>query len=160
MLLLSNSLISTSSGSFLLSRTQITSLHAITCPVFEASPLAEPNWALIDSMELQSTYQSQSTLEEGSAQLTSALQLGQCQIHIHDGILEGTHAQMVIQKMYLDKLNVSLKGVEKTDQTKLFPDEKGWHLTNKTFIAVLEASKMAHEGEEAAKRSGRRGAWV
>jgi hypothetical protein len=70
--------------------------------------------------------------------------------------LEGVHAQMVLHNIYLDKLNVSLKGKEKKvakkrNWLKLFLDRKGHHLTNEAFIVMLEKYKADREGEDATK---------
>ena len=57
-----------------------------------------------------------------------ALGLANMQVCVHDGIIEGDCAQMVIQNLHLGKLQSTLCGKEnkkKTDQTRLFPDGKG-----------------------------------
>ncbi|KAF8588768.1 hypothetical protein K439DRAFT_1613271 [Ramaria rubella] len=156
MRLLTGSLATSSSSSFLISQTTVTSSHLIFPPVLEAAPpLAEPDWNLIYAPPPESD-QTRSMLEEHIAELTTALRRVCPQIQVHNGMLEGAHAQMVVQNLHLEKLQSALKGKEskaskKTDHTKLFPDGKGRHMTNIAFIETLEHAQTMQKEEAAMK---------
>ena len=62
---------------------------------------------------------------------------------------------MVIQNLHLGKLQSTLYGKEnkkKTDETRLFPDGKGQHLTNNVLIAQLESAAMLKENKATARQ--------
>ena len=76
---------------------------------------------------------------------------------------EGAHAQLIVQNLHLNKLNMALKGKEnqaskKTDRSKLFPDGKGCHLTDEAFIRSLEIAQAART-EKAAAVAHRKATW-
>ena len=156
-----SSAISHTSSAFLLSPTPVTSSHPIIPPVFKgAPPLAQPDWSLLNSHALQPWTISEYEVEVFKLQM--ALGLANMQVCVHDGIIEGNRTQMVIQNLHLGKLQSTLRGKEnkkKTDQTRLFPDGKGRHLTNDVFIAQLESAATLKENEAAARQQ-RQLEWV
>ncbi|OAX40932.1 hypothetical protein K503DRAFT_658677, partial [Rhizopogon vinicolor AM-OR11-026] len=69
-------------------------------------------------------------------------------------IIEGAHAQLIVQGIYSAKQSQSLHAREnkkKTDRTMLFPEGKGRHLTEKEFIQKLEHLKQTKRGKEVGK---------
>src|SRR5882672_4496531 len=83
-----------------------------------------------------------------------ALQHVHPQVQVHDRMLENAHAQMVVQNMHLNKLQLALKGKEtkatkKTDRSKLFPQGKGCHMTDLAFVTALEEEKELQMEAEA-----------
>ena len=78
------------------------------------------------------------------------------QVQVHDGMLESAHAQMVVQNMHLNKLQLALKGKENkvsktTDRSKLFPQGKGHHIMDCAFVAALEDEKELQKEAEAVR---------
>ncbi|PCH44369.1 hypothetical protein WOLCODRAFT_76702 [Wolfiporia cocos MD-104 SS10] len=132
----------TTSGSFLLSKTPISAVHRIAPPVLERMPthLPDPDWRVLQQPS-GSGQQSCTEMQEKIDQLTENLRLAHEHIHTRDAIIEGAHAQLVIQDMYGAKLNQALYAKEhqlENDHTKLFPEGKGRHLTNSGFIKELD----------------------
>ncbi|KAF8576616.1 hypothetical protein K439DRAFT_1280100, partial [Ramaria rubella] len=144
---------STSSGSLLVSQKPITSSHTITQPVLEAPPpLEEPDWSLLGSAP-GAAYETQSKLETRNTELTKALHLARLHIQSRDHILEGVHAQMVVQNLHLDKINAALKGKENkaAKKTDLFPQGLGCHMTDSSFVQALEEDNAMRDNAAVAK---------
>ena len=63
--------------------------------------------------------------------------------------MEGQGAQLIIQNMGMEQMNLTLHVKEKakqTDRTVLFPGGKGWHLTDPELI--VEKRKLEKERKE------------
>ncbi|KAF8585046.1 hypothetical protein K439DRAFT_1616261 [Ramaria rubella] len=103
-------------GSFLVSSSPIASSQTIAPPVLEAAPVnAAPDWSLIEKQDTHS-WQSQTQLQEHIGALETSLQLARRAIMVQDGIIEGSHAQLVIQDLHVQKLHQSLHAKEKQKQ--------------------------------------------
>ncbi|KAF8532455.1 hypothetical protein JB92DRAFT_2688750, partial [Gautieria morchelliformis] len=140
----------TASGSFLVEKTPVTSSQPIITPVLEGPPsLPDPDWSLL-TLPSTPDWGSRAKLSSQIKELSESLSLAQKHIHACNSIIEGTHAQLVIQNLHLSKLQQVLQTKEnkkKTDRTKLFPQGKGRHLTAETFIQALEmAEKVKKDG--------------
>ncbi|PCH43358.1 hypothetical protein WOLCODRAFT_76096 [Wolfiporia cocos MD-104 SS10] len=143
---------STASGSFLLSKTPINAMHNIAPPVLERVPMQLPNpdWGMLQQPSGQ---QSHTEMQHKIDRLTENLHLAHEHTHARDAIIEGAHAQLVIQDMYGEKLNQALYTKEhrsETDRTKLFPEGRGRHLNNVGFIEELDrVDKVRRKSSEA-----------
>jgi DDE superfamily endonuclease len=161
MRILSTSLATTSSGSFLIQKPPIVSSQVIAPPVIEhPPPLAEPDWALLSTPADKGA--GHETLESRIGALTTSLKLSRQHILARDAIIEGAHATMVVQSIYCDRLNETLNTREKKKQTDrnrlLFPDGKGRHVTSDGFraaLAELEKKKADKATEHARKQQAR-----
>lgn len=133
------SLGSTSSGSFLVENTHMTSCNTIAASVLEALPhLPQPDWHLLYPKP-SSHYQTCAQLENKIVELTKSL--GHSQNIIKARELMGEHRDAVVQNVYLLKQNESLKAKEtkkKADRTKLTSNGLGRHLTADEFIDMVK----------------------
>ncbi|KAH6904828.1 hypothetical protein BKA70DRAFT_1108807 [Coprinopsis sp. MPI-PUGE-AT-0042] len=158
MRLMSASLGATQS-SYLVSREPLTSTPNIFTPMLEALPeLPKPDWSLLDLSGPSGDYQSRTQLEERIQALTSSLSSAQNQLKAQNLIIEGAHAQLVVQDMILNKQNQTLeaKGKKKNDdRTILFPGGYGRCLTSDEFTALVDAQAAAldKKAEEKRKRA-------
>ncbi|KAH9935436.1 uncharacterized protein B0H18DRAFT_1092169 [Fomitopsis serialis] len=119
--LMSENLAKLSSGSFLISRTPLTSSQTITPPIFGKVPrLPEPNWSLLSTPLADP---SKAEMQDRIKCLTESLRL------VCETALEAAQAQLKLNQALHTKEN---KG--KTDRAVLFEDRKGRHLTNREFI--------------------------
>jgi hypothetical protein len=150
-------LASTSSGSFLVAKTRMTSAHKIPAPVFEPLPeLPRPDWTLLQGPP-PSTYQSREMLEQTNHELTKHLARSHNIIRAHETMEESREAQIIIQHAYLTKANESLFAKEKKkkeDRVVLFEKGMGRHLTDPQFAELLQ--KHEREKEEAAANKEQR----
>ncbi|KAF9439779.1 hypothetical protein P691DRAFT_768896 [Macrolepiota fuliginosa MF-IS2] len=104
------------SASYLVSNTHITLSHHIIPPVFEhVQVLSEPNWALLKLPGPSTTSQQRPELKEQLTELKTSLGHAQQHIKAQNAIIEGNHAQMIIQDLHLHKLNQALQGKEKKE---------------------------------------------
>ncbi|KAH6907754.1 hypothetical protein BKA70DRAFT_343884 [Coprinopsis sp. MPI-PUGE-AT-0042] len=90
--------------------------------------------------------------------LTSSLSSAQNQLKAQNLIIEGAHAQLVVQDMILNKQNQTLeaKGKKKNnDRTILFPGGYSRCLTSDEFTALVDAQAAAldKKAEEKRKRA-------
>ncbi|TEB30981.1 hypothetical protein FA13DRAFT_1629801 [Coprinellus micaceus] len=110
-----NALASTSSGSFLVSNDKLTSSTPIIAPNLEAVPssIPQPDWSLVIESTSDLSYQSYQQLVEENKKLRTNLQHGQTLVKAQEGIIEASHATIVVQNLHLAKLNVALHGREK-----------------------------------------------
>ncbi|KAF8589680.1 hypothetical protein K439DRAFT_1331847, partial [Ramaria rubella] len=140
----------TSSGSYLVSHTPITASQSLAPPILEA-PLAlpEPDWSILNPATTNE-YQSHLQLHSRVQELTANLHLTHSQILICEGIIESAHAQLIVQNLYVSKLQQSLQAKEnkkKTDCVKLLPNGKGQHLTAKEFIWELKLAEQSRNAQ-------------
>jgi hypothetical protein len=148
-------LASTSSGSFLVSKSPITSQHSIPAPVLEDPPTVPMlTWSLLDRMAAPLAYQTRDELVLRIHNLTSNLDCARQQVQAQERIIEATHAQMVLQNIFVEKQSQVLNAKEtrkENDRTKLFPDGKGRWLTDKRFIEELERDAARRQQKKTAK---------
>ena len=161
MRILYTALSSTSSGSFLVSETPLTSSIPIATPVLEAVPqLPCPDWSLAygDPAVTPKTHQD---LQEENELLKKHLQQAHILSHAQDGIIEGSSATMIIQNIHLCKLNGALYGkeTEKTSKRTLVIDtSKGQVYSEDAIhegIFTQEEKKKAVAAEKKLKADGR-----
>jgi hypothetical protein len=159
--MLYSTLVSTSSGSMLVSKVKMSSTYKIPKPVLEAVPdLPQPDWTLLGGPD-PGTYQSLGELEQQNHQLTDSFARSQDIICTHELIDEGRAAQLLIQNVILVKQNKALHAKEnKKDEghTKLFADGFGRHLTDPELIqtmAMERQKKLELEAEKAKRKSDR-----
>ena len=112
MRILYTALSSTLSGSFLVSKTPLTSSTPIAAPVLEAVPsLPHPDWSLAYG-DPAATHKTRQTLQKENELLKTHLKQAHTLSHAQDGIIEGSSATMVVQNMHLCKMNGALYGKE------------------------------------------------
>ena len=155
--LLYGALGATESGSYLVSNVTMTSSHTIHRPVLEAPPPLPT----LDSTLLTSRASHQSTrseLELRTIRLEEELRLAHQHIKARDAIIEGNHAQMIIQNLTLEKQNQALYAKEnprKVDNSRLYaPDGFGLCLTSDEFMEAkrLQEERKEREAKEKAER--------
>jgi hypothetical protein len=138
-----------SSGSFLVADTKLTSDQRIAPPVLEHTRgLPMPDWSLLEKKE---EYQTRDDMQKQIEELTNSLRHAHIQVQAQNSVIEGAHAQLVVQDMYLGRLNESLNVHEKkkpNDHTQVFPDGQGRLLTDDQFQAEL--AKAAEKTQEKA----------
>jgi hypothetical protein len=143
-------------ASYLISRTSITSADLPFEPVLEAAPpLPEPGWSLVDAAT--EGHQSRGEMEARITELTQSLRQAQDHIKARNLIIEGAHAQLVVQDMHLHAQNRVIEAREKKkkdDRTMLFPHGHGRCLTGDEFTGAMVA-QAASRAEEAEKRRKR-----
>jgi hypothetical protein len=126
----------TSSGSILVSDVKATSSSIrLISPVLEAPPaLPEPDWGLAKPTN---SYMTRDQLAQENEQLKRSLMNAQKQVRARDAMLEGSHAQLVLQNLTLQKTHQALYNKEnrsKNDRTLLF-DGKAQVLSSDEFTA-------------------------
>ena len=97
---------------------------------------------------------SRTALESLATTLVDSLGLALQDMRARDMIIEGAHAQMVIQNLHLVKVKEARHastGQKKSDRTKLFPDGKGRHLTSNEFIEAVKQLEVNKSTKEAMK---------
>jgi len=144
------------SAAFLVGTSKITSAQTIAPPVLEGPPpVLTPDWSLIKSpSHLQE--KSRRGLENEIKALTESLRLAHIHHHAQQSVIEAAHAQLIVQDMFAIKLNEALNVKEKErekedDRTKLFPEGKGRHLTDKEFIDQREQVARDKEAQIVAR---------
>ena len=161
MRILYTALSSTSSGSFLVSKTPLTSSTPIAAPVLEAiPPLPLPDWSLAyeDPATTPKTYR---VLLKENKLLKTHLQRAHTLSCAQDSIIEGSSTTMVVQNMHLCKLNGALYGqeAEKTSKrTFVINSSKGQVYSDDTIregLFVQEERKKALAAEKRSKADGR-----
>ncbi|KAF8582266.1 hypothetical protein K439DRAFT_1618345 [Ramaria rubella] len=126
----------TASGSYLVSKTPIYSSHTLSAPVLETPlTLPQPDWSLLQTPATMVS-ESRAQLQHRIAELTVNLHRARSQVLVHDGVIESTHAQLIIQNLHTKEKK------KQTNRTKLFPSGKGRHLTAEDFIQELEAGEQ------------------
>lgn len=132
--ILQESLAESSTGSFLVSDSKITSSQIIPPPVLEGTAnLIHPDWTLI---EQQNQSRNKDEMQAHIDTLTESLKRARVLIAVKDSIIEGTQAQLVIQNLHLKKQNETIHAKESNkedDRTKLFPGGRGRLLTGDEF---------------------------
>ncbi|KAF8156974.1 hypothetical protein B0H34DRAFT_634206, partial [Crassisporium funariophilum] len=144
----------TASGSFLVSKDPIMSATPIIPPVLEAVPrsIPQPNWSLATKTPVK-TWQSRESLMLENEILRQHLQQAHTHVHARDLIIEGAHAQLVVQNLHLGKTMQALNKREnkkKNDRSLLF-NGKAQVLSSDEFTAQVLAQTSRRE-EEAATR--------
>jgi len=158
MWILYTALNSTLSGSFLVSKTPLTSSIPIAAPVLEAVPqLHHPDWSLAygNPAVTPKTYQD---LQEENELLKKHLQQAYILSRAQNGIIEGSSATMVIQNIHLCKLNSALYGkeTEKTSKHTLVIDtRKGQVYSEDAICEGIFMQKEKKEGSSSWKADGR-----
>jgi hypothetical protein len=154
MRLLNSALASTSSGSYLVTKTPLTAAQAsylVAPPVIEKPPpLPEPDWTLLEPIE-ESHRHTHEHLENRIQQLTESLGHAQQQIHARNLVIEANQAQLIVQGLTLTKMKESLEAKEKpkkTDNSVLFPGGNGLVLTSDEFVERMEERKRNRAEEE------------
>ena len=132
---LDSGLSATSSGSILVSQDKTTfSNIKLVPPVLEAVPvLPEPDWSLAHTSA--GSYITQDQLANENERLRKSLADAQLQIRARDAMLEGSHAQLVVQDLTLQKTHQALFNREnrtKNDRSLLF-DGKAQVLSSNKF---------------------------
>ncbi|KAJ6536521.1 hypothetical protein DFH09DRAFT_931217 [Mycena vulgaris] len=157
---MTGALAGTESGSFLVSKTAVTSRSTIAPPVLEKlPPLPGLDWGLIDANRPNKIqHLSANDLRGRVEELTSSLMLGRQHLVARDGIIEAANAQLIIQNIFVSKQSEALHGKENKKRkgkgkVKVFDDGKGRHLTAPQFIEALEKETQEKADEEAAKDS-------
>lgn len=87
--------------------------------------------------------------------LTESLKQARILIAAKDGIIEGAHAQLVIQNLHLNKQNETIHAKEtakEDDRTKLFPGGRGRLLTGDEFHEEQVNAKQQKKAKEAEKK--------
>ncbi|KAF8893200.1 hypothetical protein CPB84DRAFT_1732307 [Gymnopilus junonius] len=143
----------THTGSFLVSKDPITSSTPIFSPVLEHPPssIPQPDWNLAKSPV--KSYQSRESLIFENMALRDSLHSAQTHVNARDLIIEGAHAQLVIQNIHLQKSNAALNKQEqrkKNDRALLF-NGKGQVLTSDEFRAKIREQNAAREAATAEK---------
>lgn len=130
-------------GSFLSSNLPIDPSTPLHLPVLESAPssLPQPNFNLVDSAE-DLDQLSRDELEDHIKSLTHNLSLAKRHIQVHKGINEAANAQLVMQHMHAEKLQVALleKPKKRTDDRRsiIFGDGKGRVVTSLEVVSELE----------------------
>ena len=124
--ILQKRLASSSSGSFLVDGAKITSSQLIAPPVHEGTAdIKQPDWLV---MWKQDTQKTKPEMEAYIGELIRELETAQKCVAVQNSVIEGQHAQLVLQVLQLVKQNEVLHVKENTkenDHTKLFPGGGG-----------------------------------
>lgn len=146
----------TSSGSFLISKDPVTTSQRIAPPIFtgRASSLEVPDWSLTKSAPIGSL-DSFDALQGEVTKLRMNLSLAHQQCKAQASIIENANATIIIQNIYVDRLNTTLhtKSKKAKDKAKFFPDGKGRHLTSDAFVEAAEELAQEQEAKESAKEA-------
>ena len=158
MRILYTGLSSTSSGSFLVSKTPLTSSTPIAAPVLEAvPPLPRPDWSLAYGAPAAACQ----TLQKENELLKKHLQQAHTLSRVQDSIIEGSSATMVVQNLHLCKLNGTLYGQETekiSRRTLIIDSSKGQVYSNDAIhegIFAQEERKKALAAEKRSRADGR-----
>ena len=140
---------------FLVLKSPLTSATPITAPVLEGPPcIPPPEWSLAKEPPSQ-IWKSRQQLEYENLNLKSNLTIAHQHAQAQDSIIQGAHAQLVVQNLHLRKLNVALntnEGKKKNERTILF-EGKGQLFTSDTFFQKVEDQKAKKEAAAAKKIS-------
>ncbi|KAJ7129033.1 hypothetical protein C8R43DRAFT_896956 [Mycena crocata] len=153
---MTSALATTSSGSFLVSKDPITATSRLPNPVLEGPPTAIPS---VDVTSLELTDQdlekmSKSELLEAARKMRQNLGVANQHIAARDGIIESSHATIVLQNVFCERQSEALNAKEQKKKSKrvaLSMGGLGRHLTAPEWIAETEAAQKAREDEVAAK---------
>ena len=117
-----------------------------------------PDWDLLDA---KNTSKSKAELKAELEMLRSNLGFAQKHIQVRDGIIEGAHAQLVIQNLHQKRLHETLHTKEKkksSRQSRLFAGWKGCHLTRDEFMMAVDEVEQTKEDEENARSACKKAA--
>ncbi|KAF8201226.1 hypothetical protein K438DRAFT_1582162 [Mycena galopus ATCC 62051] len=153
---MTSALSATSSGSFLVSKDPITSKSRLPPPVLEGPPSTIPR---LDLTSLQFSDQdlekmSKNELPEASKRLRQNLGLANQHIVARDGIIESSHATIVLQNVFCERQSEALNAKEqkkKTNRVTLSMGGLGRHLTAPEWIAKTEEAQRLRDAENVAK---------
>jgi hypothetical protein len=139
------------------SKAKLTSTQQIAPPVLEGPPcVPEPDWSLIKRNERREDDQTRAELKKEVEELTESLRCAHIHSQAQSSIIEGAHAQLVVQDMYLGRLNESLnlKENKPSDRTRLFPEGGGRLLTEDRFAEELANDAAKKKMKAAAQEQG------
>ena len=132
-------------------------------PVLEAVPvLPEPDWSLAHAST--GSYITRDQLAKENELLKTSLADAQLQIRARDAMLEGSHAQLVVQDLTLQKMHQALFNREnrtKNDRSLLF-NGKAQVLSSDEFTTKIQVAhrrckdKALKRAENAQKRESRK----
>ncbi|KAJ7216437.1 hypothetical protein GGX14DRAFT_358967 [Mycena pura] len=154
---MTSALATTSSGSFLVSKDTITSTSRLPNPVLEGPPTTIPRLDLtvleLDDKELEGM--SKNELLEASKRMRQTIGVANQHIVARDGIIESSHATIVLQNVFCERQSQALQAKEKkknkTSRVALSMGGLGRHLTDPEWIAKTEEAQKARDAEAAAK---------
>ena len=147
---------------FLVSKSPLTSTMPITAPVLERHPhIPPPDWSLTKEPPPQ-IWKSHQQLEYENLNLKSNLTIAHQHARAQDSIIQGAHAQLVVQNLHLQKLNVALnanEGKKKKNECAILFEGKGQLFTSDNFFQKVEDQKAKKEAA-AAKKISNAASWV
>jgi hypothetical protein len=153
---MTNNLLSTRSGSFLVLSARANYKNKLDSPVLEATKgLPDIDWSLVDDYKEPETF---TEVKAKNRALVSNLAKSREEICTGNAIIEAAQAQIIIQHLHLQTMSLALheKGNSSTgDRTRVYPDGKGRLLTCPEFVESVEAAAAQRKGEEERRRSGR-----
>lgn len=160
---LRKSLLQSSTGSYLASDAPIDPIQVLPPPVLGSIPLniPQPDFKVLRRTKTIDKL-SKKELQDEVKSLTQNLGLARAQIHAQRSINEAANAQIIMQNMHTEKLQVALqekkKKKDKDRRSILFGDGKGRVVTSLEVISELqkeeeESKKM--EEEKALRRMAR-----
>jgi DDE superfamily endonuclease len=160
MRIMTSALASTSSGSFLVSKTLYTSSQPFPrVPERVPANVVQPNWSLLETVPCPSFYQSKNEMEKRILELTESLRASKQQLEAYATMTEVQTAQMVLQDMSLLKMNQTILAKEKKkkdDRTKIHTNGFGRLFTNDECITLVKEQAM--QRQEKANKKGKRAA--
>ncbi|KAJ6524626.1 hypothetical protein DFH09DRAFT_937165 [Mycena vulgaris] len=156
MRLMTSSLATSASASFLVSKDPVTSKSRLPVPVLEGPPMAipQPDWMPLALSDQDLERMSRDELIEAGKRMRQNLGLANQHIAARDGIIESSHATIVLQNIFVGKQNEALHAKENkktTNRTKVTMNGFGRHLTSPEFIEQTRLAKVAREAEATAK---------
>ena len=158
MRIMTSVLASTSSGSFLVSKTPYTSSQPFPrVPKRVPANVAQPNWSLLETVPCSNFYQSKSEMAKKISELTESLQASKQQVEAYMAMTEVQTAQMVLQDMSLLKMNQTIMAKEKKkkdDHTKIHMNGFGQLFTNDECITLVK--EQAIQRQEKENKKGKR----
>ncbi|KAJ7229027.1 hypothetical protein GGX14DRAFT_345295, partial [Mycena pura] len=156
MRIMTSALSHTSSGSFLVDSSKVTSQSVIPVPVLEGPPaLAQPDWGHLCDDDNSMEGMSMSQLKEYAKRMKGDLRNAKQQISARDGIIEASHATLVVQNLFVQKQSQALNAKEnkkKTSRAKLSMEGRGRHLTGEEWMRKPTEAVHAREEEAADKK--------
>ncbi|KAJ7147439.1 hypothetical protein C8R43DRAFT_890005 [Mycena crocata] len=160
MRMMTGALSSTSSGSFLVGSSKVTSISTIPEPILEGPPsFPQPDWDHLADPDDALDGLTRSELLEYAKGAKRDLRNAQQHIHARDGIIESSHATIVVQNLFVKKQSQALFSKEskkKTKRSKLSMEGRGRHLTGAEWMEKTAEAARARE-EEAAEKIKRAG---
>ncbi|KAJ7809841.1 hypothetical protein B0H14DRAFT_2269186, partial [Mycena olivaceomarginata] len=153
---MTSALAPTSSGSFLVSKNPVTSQSRLPAPVLEAAPttIAQPDWTSLRLSDQDLEGMSKHQLLEATKKMWQNLGAANQQIAARDGIIESSHATIVLQNVFCERQRQALHAKEnkkKSGRAVLSMGGLGRHLTDPEWIAKTREAQEARDAEAVAK---------